>query len=372
MRSTRPLSAIRRKLGAALARGTYAEAIEVERIVSQARSGIARLIGAQSPRRIVFTNNCTSALNLAIHGLLRSGDHAVTTVVEHNSVLRPLRQLEDAGMIGVTRVGCDGEGVVAADDVRRALRPTTRLIAVSHASNVTGAIQPIAEIACHAREHGALLLIDAAQTAGHVPVDVEVLGAGLLAAAGHKGLLGPLGTGFLYIAAGIEERLASLVQGGTGTVSDLDRQPDTMPDKYEAGNLNAPGLVGLEAGLAYLDHRGTASLVEHARRLTDQLWQGLREVPGVRLYGPAHSSQRVGVISFTLDGYDPQELAATLEGAYRIQGRAGLHCAPLMHRALATSGAGGTLRLSVGPFNTESQITAVVDAISELAAARTL
>jgi cysteine desulfurase family protein len=359
-----------RESGAAVGRGAYREAVEVERLVSRVRQGIAELIGAGDSKRIAFAVNCTAALNLAIHGLLQSGDHVVTSCVEHNSVLRPLRHLAEAGVIHVTWVGCNEKGIIDPDDVRRAISSHTRLVAISHASNVTGAIQPVAEIGRIAREHDVFLLLDAAQTAGHLPIDVEAIGVHLLAASGHKGLLGPLGTGFLYVASGVETRLNCIVQGGTGTTSEVDRQPETLPDKYEAGNLNAPGLVGLEAAVRYIAERGQETLLAHERKLTIQLIQGLRQIEGLRLYGPMETADRLGVVSVTLDGYDPQELAAMLDSAYRIQARAGLHCAPRMHRALGTLETGGTLRLSVGPFNTAAQIAAVIDALSEVAASR--
>ncbi|MBX9788380.1 MAG: cysteine desulfurase [Pirellulales bacterium] len=358
-----------RELGAPAGRGAYSEALEVERRLAALRAAIARLIGAQHGRQIVFTSNCTAALNLAIHGLLRPGDRVVTTQVEHNSVLRPLGQLEDDGAIEVERVGCDRSGVVDPDDIARALDKRTRLVVVSHASNVTGAIQPVAEIARLAHEHGALVLVDAAQTTGHLSVDVGSLGADLLASAGHKGLLGPLGTGFLYIARGLEAQIRSLQQGGTGTVSFQDRQPDTLPDKYESGNLNVPGLVGLLAGLEYVTERGIDDVAAHERGLIGRLRAALADVPGLRLFGPTSAEQTVGVLSVALGDFDPQEAAALLDTTHRIQTRAGLHCAPLMHRALGTFDAGGTLRFSVGPFNTVDQIDTAVGAMRELAAA---
>lgn len=359
-----------RELGAPAGRGVYSEALEVERRLAALRAALARLIGAADARQIVFTPNCTAALNLAIHGLLRPGDRVVTTVVEHNSVLRPLGQLEDDGAIQVQRVGCDASGLVDPADVSRACRASsTRLIVVSHASNVTGAIQPVAEIARIAHEHEALVLVDAAQTAGHLPVDVGALGADLLATAGHKGLLGPLGTGFLYIKPGLERVVRSLQQGGTGTASFQDRQPESLPDKYESGNLNVPGFVGLLAGVEYVTNRGVDAIAAHARELSGRLRAGLADVPGVRLFGPASAAETVGVLSLALDDFDPQEAAALLDAAHHIQARAGLHCAPLMHRALGTLESGGTLRFSASALNTADEIDTVIGAVREIAAA---
>lgn len=358
-----------RRLGAPLGRGIYAEADQVQRAVQQARHALARLIGCEDPRHVVFTFNATDALNMALHGLLRPGDHVVTSVVEHNSVLRPLRNWEDQGDVEVTRVECDAEGVVDAQQILDALRPDTRLVALAHASNVTGAIQPVAEVGEALRDHSALFLVDAAQTLGHVPIDVAQCGIDLLASSGHKGLLGPLGTGLLYVRPGVEAELRSFRQGGTGSRSEDDRQPDSMPDKYESGNQNVAGLVGLAAGVQYIAERTIDDLADHARQLTGRLIDGLQSIDGVQIHGPRDLARRVGVVSMTIEGYDPQEVAALLESAYRIQVRPGLHCAPLMHRALGTLPLGGTVRLSSGPFNTPDEIDAAIAALTEIAAA---
>lgn len=356
-----------REIGAAAGRGAYGASLESDRIVAAARNSVARLIGAGDPRQIVFTASCTDSLNLALHGWLRAGDHVVTTVAEHNSVLRPLRELVERRQIGVTRVPCDAAGMVDPDDVRRALRPATRLVAVVHASNVTGAVQPVREIGSITRAHGAALLIDAAQTIGHLPLSVDEIGADLLAAPGHKGLLGPLGTGLLYIRKGREAELQSFRQGGTGTRSQEDRQPDSLPDKYEAGNLNLPGLAGLAASLEFLGREGITAIAEREARLADRLRNHLGEIAGVTLYGPAKPEQRVSVVSVNITGYDPQEAATLLDATFGIQVRAGLHCAPAMHENLGTLASGGTIRFSLGAFNTRVDVDAVVAAVAELA-----
>lgn len=359
-----------RFVGTSPARGVYSEAVEADRTIAATRAAISRLIDGEGPQRVVFTLNGTDSLNLAIHGVVRPGDHVVTSVVDHNSVLRPLRRLEESQAVQVSRVRCDGQGIVDPDDVRAALRPETKLVALVHASNVTGALQPVGEVGQIVREHGALLLVDAAQSLGHMPISVREMGVDLLAAPGHKGLLGPLGTGLLYIAPGVEERLRSVRQGGTGTQSDEDRQPDQLPDKYEPGNLNALGIFGLKAGVEYLVSRTVDEIRRHAVELTDRLRQGFSAIPGVRVYGPEDPQRQVGVVSITLDGYAPQELAAILDGGFRVQVRAGIHCAPLMHRALGTLDSGGTVRFSLGPFHTADEIDLAIDAVRAVAAER--
>jgi cysteine desulfurase family protein len=355
-----------RRLGAAVGRGAYAEAEEVGQAVEATRGAIASLIGAESPDCVIFTFNGTDSLNLAIHGALRPGDHVITSVAEHNSVLRPLRRLEKEGRNAVTRVGCDKSGVIDPTDIRAALRPETKLIVLTHASNVTGAIQPVSDVGKIAREHGALFLVDAAQTLGHLPFSVAELGADLLAAPGHKGLLGPLGTGILYIRPGVEELVESIRQGGTGSSSSDDNQPHLLPTKYESGNHNAPGIIGLCAGVNYIQEHGLGRIRQHEIDLTDRLLSGLTQIETAKIYGPKRAESRVGVVSFTLDRLDPLAIAKLLEDEHRIQVRAGFHCAAWMHRTLGTIRHNGTVRISVGPFNGEQDISVAMEALGAL------
>ncbi len=357
-----------RELGAPAGRSGYTQAIETNQSVEFARRDLARLLGVRDPQRIIFTFNGTDALNLAIHGLLKPGDHVVTTVTEHNSVLRPLRALQDQGMIAVDRVGCDRQGYVDPQQIQAAMKSNTRLVALCHASNVTGALQPAAEIAKVAHDCGALLLLDAAQSLGHVSLQVDELQADLLAAPGHKGLLGPLGTGLLYVRPGLEKELRCVRQGGTGTLSELDRQPENLPGKYEAGNLNVPGLIGLRAGVMHLSVKGLAKVEQHCQELTGRFLAGLRGLSQVRVHGPATVERRVGVVSLTVEGYDPQEVAALLDASYQVQVRPGLHCAPLMHQALGTLSGGGTVRFSFGAMNTTEDVDAALQAIAAVTA----
>jgi cysteine desulfurase family protein len=360
-----------RDVGGPNGRSGYREALEANRIVERARRGVAELIGAADPRHVIFGFNGTDMLNMAILGVVRPGDHVVTTVCDHNSVLRPLTALRDSAGVDVSYLPCDGQGFVSPDDVRAALRQKTRLVAVVHASNVTGAIEPVSEIGRIVRENAAestLFLVDAAQSLGHVPINVGELAADLLAAPGHKGLLGPLGTGFLYIRPGVERELRPLRYGGTGTRSEEDRQPNELPDKYEAGNHNLPGLAGLAAAVDFILAETVESIERHHRRLAVRLLEGLDETDGLTIHGPRLAGERTSVVSLTLEGYDPQELAAVLEASHKIQCRAGLHCAPRMHAALGTTCGGGTLRLSPGFATTVEEIDAVVAAIGEVAA----
>jgi cysteine desulfurase family protein len=364
----RAVDEFQRNSGAPAGRGAYALAIDTQRRIAQCRGAIASLVGAGSPDRIVFGFNGTDVLNIALHGFLRPGDHVVTSVVEHNSVLRPLRWLKEYRDVSSTYVNCDSTGTIDADDVSKAIQSKTRLIALTHASNVTGAIQPIAEVGRLARERGIVLLVDAAQSLGHVPIDVEAMNIGMLAASGHKGLLGPLGTGVLYVAPHLESQIESFRQGGTGTNSEQDSQPDDLPHKLEAGNLNVPGFVGLAAGVAFVRERGIEQLGQHERELAAALYDGILEMDGITVYGPRDPQARVGVVSISVSGIEPQEAAAMLDSTFGIQVRAGLHCAPLVHRAIGTENLGGTLRLSVGPFNTAEDIAAALEAVKQLAA----
>lgn len=356
--------------GAPAGRSAYAEAAMVAREIEATRRALVELIGGTQPDQVVFTLNGTDALNIAIHGTLRPGDHVITSVVEHNSVLRPLRTLSDAGWISVTYVDCDARGYVDPDDFRRAIIPSTRLMILNHASNVTGAIQPVREIGALAAQHGILSLVDAAQTVGEVPVDWLAKVADLVAAPGHKGLLGPLGTGFLYVKPGVEMMLAPLRQGGTGSQSESETQPAGMPDRYESGNLNVPGILGLRAGIDYLTARTIDAITVQTHQAATRLLEGLAEIADVRVFGPDAQSPRLGLVSFNIEGYDPQEVAAMLDAAYRIQVRAGLHCAPRVHAAMGTLACGGTVRISLGCMNTMAEVDRVLAAVAELAAAK--
>ena len=356
-----------RESGVAVGRGAYRQAVEVQGEVDRCRQRLAQLFNAESPQRIIFTFNCTDSLNLAIHGSLRQGNHVITSVLEHNSVLRPLHELEREGRIELSLIAADRSGVVNADDFRQALRPNTRLMVLTHASNVTGAIQPCAEVGQIARAAGVLYLVDAAQTAGHLPIDVRALSADMLACPGHKALLGPLGTGVLYIRPGVEQELRSARQGGTGTRSEVELQPSSMPDKYEAGNHNAPGLIGLSAALKWRLEQPQGALQTQETAMLEHLLSGLKSIPAVEIHGPQTAAGRVGVVSLSLADQDPQIVAMLLDQVAQVQVRSGLHCAPGAHRSLGTLERGGTIRFSVGPFTTTSDLDLAIDTLRQVA-----
>jgi cysteine desulfurase / selenocysteine lyase len=358
-------------LGASAGRGAYREAVQTGALLTECRRRLNRLFHGENSDHFIFTLNCSDALNLAIKGLFHWGDkgHAICTEIDHNSILRPLNALADIGCIDQTRVAIDpSSGLVDPDTIAKAIRPNTRLIAVTHASNVTGTVQPIRKIGTIAREHGIPFLVDAAQSAGHLPIDVQMDCIDLLAAPGHKGLLGPLGTGFLYIRPGLESRLHPIREGGTGSNSESDRQPDFLPDKYEPGSHNAIGIIGLSEGLQWLLDQGIENLARHQTELCGTFIDGIAGVDGLVYFGPRGVKNRLGVFSVKIQGIDPHELAAVLESAYGILTRAGIHCAPAAHLAIGTSTEGGTTRLSFGPFLSAQDVQFAADALADIAA----
>ena len=349
-------------IGASPGRGSYGSALGASRLLFETREALAAFFNVADSSRIIFTRNATESLNVAVRGLLEPGDHVVTTSMEHNSLLRPLVMLQKDG-VRLTIVSADAEGLVDPEEIRRALRPDTRLVALTHVSNVTGGVQAVAEIAGVARSAGALVLLDAAQSAGCLPIDMQALGIDLLAAPGHKGLLGPQGTGLLAVAPGV--RLRPLLAGGTGSSSDQDQQPDQFPDGFEAGTHNLPGIAGLKAGIEFLTTAGVALVGAREREHGNYLRERLTGLPGCHLYGPRDKARRLGIFSLTVDGFDPAALAFVLDREYGIAVRAGLHCAPRAHRTIGTYPS-GTLRISPGWFTTTEELDLCYTALATI------
>jgi cysteine desulfurase family protein len=343
-------------------RSGHRMALASEHALSDARHRLNRFFGGKSPERWAFTLNCTDALNMAFKGTLNDGDHVITTDLEHNSVSRPLVALATAGRITLTRIPADAGGTIDPEAVRAAIGPKTRLIAMTHASNVLGTVQPVAEVGRIAREHDLLFLVDAAQTAGTVPIDVQAMCIDLLALPGHKSLLGPTGTGALYV--GTRAALRPWREGGTGGDSLTPTQPTDFPHHLEGGTPNVLGVVGLVAGLNYVEERGVENIHKHELALCDQLRSALTEMQGVKVFGHA-GPNRVSAVSFRCELLPAPELAGVLDQSFDIAVRPGLHCSPYVHKALGTA-PDGLLRVSPGPFNTAADIDRLVGALKEI------
>ena len=358
------LEAVRRAMtdfNANPGRSGHAAAIEAGRAVLATREKLAALLGAPEAMRVIHCFNCTDALNLAIKGSLRTGDHVIATQLEHNSALRPLAILASRGRISLTLVPPRPDGFVDPEDVRAALTPRTALIVCTHASNVTGAIQPVAAIGQVARAAGVRCLIDGAQALGAMPVDVGALGCDLYAFPGHKSLLGPQGTGGLWIGPNAE--LIPQREGGTGSSSDRLAQPEELPERYESGTVNLPGIAGLGAGCDYVAGR-LSQIMAHERELSQSLWEGLAAMPGTALYSPRREAERAGIVCFNLGDLSSSEAADAL-ARRGIAVRGGLHCAPGAHRFLGTLRR-GAVRASVGHANTFEEADAFLKAVSEI------
>lgn len=336
------------------------------RIVYEAREAVAELLHAPDPMRIVFTSNATHAINLALHGSIRPGDRVVTTGMEHNAVMRPLRFLEKRG-VEVVVVPCAPDGVLDLAAFKRAITPGTRLVVVNHASNVVGTISPLDEIAAIAHAAGALLLVDAAQTAGALPIDMRATGIDLLAFTGHKSLQGPPGIGGLAFGEAVDAaRLTPLIQGGTGSRSESEEQPELLPDKFESGTPNGAGIAGLGAAVRWVTSRGVEAIRRHEITLTRRLLQGLSAIPGVTVYGPSDPDHRTAIVSFTVAGKRVSEIGRRLDEEFDVLCRVGLHCAPAAHKSLRTFPE-GTVRLAPGPLTTLQEIDAVLAAVRQVA-----
>lgn len=354
-----------RDIGASINRGVYAPARDAGMTALSLREGLCRLMGHDDPTHCVLTSGNTMGLNMILRGWLRPGDHCLVSSMEHNAVMRPLQDLA-AGGVAFDRVPCDGQGLLDPEELRRMIRPNTRLALMAHASNVGGGVQDAAAVGRVCREYAVPFALDAAQTAGHWEIDFEGWGLSALSVPGHKGLMGPSGTGALLLSAEFARGLTPIITGGTGSASDLEVQPAYMPDRFESGTLNLPGIYGLEAAVGFIGRTGVAAMREHETALTARLLDRLRDVPGLRLAGPLGLADRVGVVSVDFQAVDNGEAASRLEREYGVLTRCGLHCAPAAHKTLGTFPQ-GTVRLSPGWFTTPGEIDAAAAALVEIA-----
>lgn len=349
--------------GANPGRSGHKLALDASRAIFKARAQTAKLFNIKNPLNIVFTFNCTESLNIGIKGLLKSGDHVITTSMEHNSVLRPIVYLESVGVTN-TIVQADKWGRVNPQDIEKAIKKNTKLIVTTHISNLTGTIMDIHQIGEIAKKHNVLYMVDAAQSAGVYDIDVEKINIDMLAFPGHKGLLGPQGTGGLYIKEGV--KLTETFQGGTGSISHSLTQPEEMPDKFESGTSNMPGLVGLGRGIRYIMDIGLENIREKEMSLTQHFMDEIKKIDGIIIYGPEDLSEHAPVVSLNIKDADSSEVSYILNQEYNIAVRPGLHCAPLAHKTIGTFEQ-GTIRFSFGYENTHEEIEAGIKALKEIA-----
>ena len=345
-------------------RGVHGAALDAARTVFEARQALSNLFGAEDPTRIAFTANATQSLNTAIKGLIRPGDHVITTALEHNSVLRPLYEMEASGA-ELTIVPCDPSGNIRYEDIKNAVRENTRAIVCTHASNLTGNMLDIARIGETARRHKLLFIVDASQTTGVFPIDVRRMQIDVLCFTGHKGLLGPQGTGGLYVRPGVA--ISPLLSGGSGVKTYSKTHPAEMPEALEAGTLNAHGIAGLAAALRYIRETGMDIIREKEQALMRAFYHGAKDIPGVTIYGDFSAQERCAIVSLNVRDYDSALVSDALFDQYGIATRPGAHCAPLMHEALGTVSQ-GAVRFSFSHFNTMKEIDAAIRALRELSA----
>lgn len=348
--------------GANPGRGGHRMSLAAGRIIFETREAIARLFNVNDPERIILTGNATESLNLALKGYLKPGDHVITTSMEHNAVARPLHVLKSQG-VEITEVRCSGKGMLDPGDMRNTIKKNTKAIVMLHASNVTGTIMPAREVGKMARENGLCFILDAAQTAGFLDIDVEEIDVDLLAFTGHKGLYGPQGTGGLFVRKGVE--LEPLKQGGTGSQSESAEQPEDLPDKFESGTPNTPGVAGLGAGIRFIRARGLEEIRRHERALTSRFLEGLKQLKRVEIYGPADPELQVPVVSINIKDQDSSEVAFVLDRVFEISCRSGLHCSPRAHKTIGTIER-GALRFSFSVFTTEAEIDKTLQALDEI------
>ena len=345
-------------------RGSYALAYDVEDIIYTTRQRLNTLFNGHDPSHVIFTQNVTMSLNMVIKGLLRAGDHVLVSSMEHNAVMRPLTQLLDKD-ITFDIIPCDKTGSVQLESIEALIRPNTVAMIINHASNVCGTIQPIESIGAICKTHNLHFIVDAAQTAGVIPIDVKACHIDALCFTGHKGLLGPQGIGGIILTKEMAQTLTPLIAGGTGSFSHLETMPTHMPDAFEAGTLNLPGIIGLNEGLSYIESIGMENIHNHELALTKAFLEGLRSITGVNIIGKQDILDRTAVVSITIDGMDPASIAYELESTYHIMTRVGLHCAPRAHQTLGTYPE-GTVRFSFGYANTLTDVEAASSALNTI------
>lgn len=351
-----------REYGANPGRSGHKLALKAGRAIYETRELICKLFNIDNPMQVIFTSNATDSLNLAIKGILKEGDHVITSGMEHNSLIRPIKALEEIGVEN-TIVKCSKEGIIKIDELKKAIKKNTRLIALAHASNVTGNLIPIEEIGNIAKEKDILFMVDAAQTAGVYNIDVKKMNIDLLACPGHKGLMGPQGTGILYVREGII--LKQMKEGGTGSKSESLLQPEIVPDRYESGTPNTPGIVGMGAGVEFILEKGIDNIRRHEEELTEYMLNELKSIKNVKIYGTKDAKKQASVISINIGDLDSSEISYILDQAFDIAVRSGLHCAPLAHKSLGTFEQ-GTVRFSIGYFNKKEDIDKAISAIKSI------
>lgn len=342
-------------------RGSYALAYDVEDIIYTTRQRLSNVFNGHDPSHVIFTQNVTMSLNIVIKGLLKSGVHVLVSTMEHNAVMRPLTQLLDNG-ITFDVIPCDVTGSIKIDAIESLIRPNTVAIIINHASNVCGTIQPIQSIGALCKAHNLHFIVDAAQTAGVIPINVKACHIDALCFTGHKGLLGPQGIGGIILTKEIAQTLTPLIAGGTGSFSHLETIPTHMPDAFEAGTLNLPGIIGLNEGLTYIESVGMKNIHNHELTLTKTFLEGLRSITGINIIGKQDIQDRTAVVSITIDSMDPASIAYELESTYHIMTRVGLHCAPRAHQTLGTYPE-GTVRFSFGYANTLEEVDMALSAL---------
>ena len=345
-------------------RGSYALAYDVEDIIYTTRQRLHPLFNGHDPAHVIFTQNVTMSLNMVIKGLLKAGDHVLVSSMEHNAVMRPLTQLLDKGITFDT-IPCDSTGSIQMDSIEPLIRPNTVALIINHASNVCGTIQPLESIGSICKTHNLQFIVDAAQTAGVIPIDVKACHIDALCFTGHKGLLGPQGIGGIILTKEMAQNLTPLIAGGTGSFSHLETMPTHMPDAFESGTLNLPGIIGLNEGLAYIESQGMENIHNHELALTQAFLEGLQSIDGINIVGKQNIQDRTAVVSITIDGMDPANIAYELESTYHIMTRVGLHCAPRAHQTLRTYPE-GTVRFSFGYANTHKDVESALSALNTI------